>query len=182
MNSVFNFLPKLMIASVFFAVTITGYSQAKLDIKSLQKEAKGYFEIDEYANALPLYKKLDSLKPDDIDVLYHLGICNFYIPEYRKKSLSYFEKVRASNLVYKDLDYYLGCLYQLEHKFDLAILNFESFKKISDKKLDRIPVSEIDKHIKECNTGKTLMANPIQLKIENIIMHDLSKSFPALLS
>ena len=170
MNSVFNFLPKLIMASAFFAITFAGFSQANLDIKSLQKEAKGYFEIDEFANALPLYRKLDSLKPNDIEVQYRLGVCNFYIPGNRKKSLSYFEKVRSSNLVYKDLDYYLGCLYQLEHKFDLAILNFESFKKISDKKLDRIqiPVAEIDRHIKECNTGKTLMANPIQLKIENI--------------
>lgn len=170
MKSANNFLQKLALCSILFMFSVSAFSQANLDIKSLQKEALGYFEVDEFNNALPLYKKIDSLKPNDPETLYKLGICYFYAPNSRKKSLPYFEKVRATNLVYKDLDYYLGCIYQLEHKFDLAILSFESFKKIAEKKGNRvlISVAEIDKHIKECNTGKILMASPLQVKIDNM--------------
>ncbi|MBY0427458.1 MAG: hypothetical protein K2Q22_17615, partial [Cytophagales bacterium] len=161
---------KLVILNLFVFVSISLNAQAKVDIKSLQKEAKGYFDIEEFSNALPLYKKLDSLKPNDTDIQYHLGICYYFTPDNKKKSLPYFEKVRSNNLVYKDLDYYLGCIYQLEHKFDLAILSFESFKKLVEKKTNRLQISlqEIDKHIRECNTGKTLMANPLQVKIDNM--------------
>jgi len=170
MNPVHNFFRTLSICSILLSMTVIGYSQAKVDIKSLQKEAANYFDIDEFMNALPLYRKIDSLKPNDPETMYRLGICYFYAPNIRKKSLPYFEKVRANNLIYKDLDYYLGCIYQLEHKFDLAILSFESFKKIVDKKANRVQISiaEIDKHIKECNTGKILMASPLQVKIDNM--------------
>ena len=148
-----------------------GQTSAK-DIKKIEKEANGYFDIDEFADALPLLLKLDSLKPNDAQVLYKIGVSYFNSHD-QFDAFKYFERVRTMDF-HKDhhmLDYYLGLSYHLDNKFDDAIIALEKYKAefLSDKDYkSHLTVDDIERQIENCRYAKELVKKPVKVKVENL--------------
>src|SRR4051812_46883076 len=65
---------RLAILVSLFLFSFTGHAQ-KFSAKNSEKIAKEYFRVEEYAQALPLYLKLDSVKPNNPHIMGRVGIC-----------------------------------------------------------------------------------------------------------
>ncbi len=106
-------------------------------INSMQNE-KLWLKADktmgfgDYAGALKLYEKLYQLDSLNKEVNYKMGVCNFEIKANRSSSLKYFKKVTSKE--FPEVNFYLGKLYHLSRKFDLAIESFNQYKKYRGEK------------------------------------------------
>jgi len=77
----------------------------------------------QYQEAIFQFEEALKLKPDDADLFYYLGICNYKLKQYQA-ALNYFKKTReagASNEIY----YYLGACYYSLAEYTQAIRNLE---------------------------------------------------------
>jgi len=137
--------------------------------KVSESQAKEYFRAEEFAAALPLYKKLDSLKPDHGNIKARIGICYLHT-ESKFKALPYLEKAKELGYIKDHVDFYLGRAYHLDHQFDKAIDQYELSKKgLNIKKSEDLDkLKSIDRYIEMCISGKWLVTNPINVKIENL--------------
>lgn len=141
------------------------------EIKRLEKDANVHFDIDEYYLALSLYKKLDSIQPNNSFYNLRLGIC-YLQTQSRKKSLPYLQKVTDPNLIKNEYFYYLGRALHLNHEFTSAQSQYIKFRQSleSNKSLEKYcnPV-ELERFIKNCENAKLMVANPIpEFYIENL--------------
>jgi outer membrane protein OmpA-like peptidoglycan-associated protein/tetratricopeptide (TPR) repeat protein len=167
MYSIFS-IKRLIITLCLFLCALKINAQ-KISTKNIEKIAKEYFRAEEYTQALPLYLKLDSLKPDNSHINARLGICYLH-SEFRFNALPFLEKAKKSGYSRDHMDFYLGRAYHLGHQFDLAIQNYEqSLKHFNPKKEhDLQKIKAAQRAIEMCQAGKELMKNPIDVNIENI--------------
>jgi len=158
----FKFL-KLLVVFGFYV-----QAQDKLYYRNLRYQAREYYRLKEYRLALPLLLKVDSIKPNQKEILYKIGVSYFKIG-YKKESESFLK--RANALGYKDkyLDYYLGRVYHVNHEFDSAIFYLNKYKHHirNHKKLD-YSIEAVDRYIEMCEYGKKLVLKPVDVKIENL--------------
>ncbi|MBW8049993.1 MAG: OmpA family protein [Cytophagales bacterium] len=138
-------------------------------IKRLEKDAKEYFRIEEYHNALPLYLKLDSISPDNPEYNYRIGVCYLHSNN-EPFSLTYLQ--RAEKMNYKDekLNYRLGKALHFNHQFDAAIEAFHKYLRTlkSDDTGDRKLMEEVNRYIGQCHIGRKLLTKPLDIRIENL--------------
>jgi outer membrane protein OmpA-like peptidoglycan-associated protein len=152
---------------LFISLTfISVYTEAQnVKLKKLENEADGYFELEEYILALPLYEKLDSFNPGQGKYIYRIGVC-YYNSDHKIKCLPYF--LRCYELKYPEpnLDFLIARGFHLNHDFDEAIKYYINYKT----SLTAIDSSrqELDRLIAMCLTGKELVADSVELIIENI--------------
>ena len=139
------------------------------NVKKLQSEAKENFKMDEYADALPLYLKVDSLEPNNAEVNYRIGFCYIKLNQ-DAKAQPYFEKAKNLHFNSPNLDYNLGVAYHANHEFDKAIACFETYIKGLDKTnaSDQTEIKKANRYIEMCQNGKELMANPLKVEIQNL--------------
>jgi outer membrane protein OmpA-like peptidoglycan-associated protein len=160
-----------VILTCFVAIAAVEGQVVDKEIKKLEKEAYGYFDIGEHHNALPLLLKLDSLKPGVPLTNFKIGVC-FIESKNKKKSAPYFKKSAALEAELKEFTFYKAFSQHLNHEFDQAITGYLKCKKNleEDKNLQKIiSVAELDRLIANCNNGKHLVANPIpEFYIENL--------------
>lgn len=171
------FMKKYLTLSVviFLLSTLCDNVNAQMsskEIKNLENDALGHFEIEEYTEALPLLLKLDSIKPNDAQTLYKIGVSYFNSHD-QYDAFKFFERVRAMDF-HKDhhmLDYYLGLSLHLENKFDESIAAFEKYKSefLNDKDYkSHLTIEDIDREIETCKYAKELVKKPVKVKIENM--------------
>ncbi len=157
----------------FILCSVLAFGQiSEKDFKKLEKEANGYFIIDEFSNALPLYLKLDSIKPGNPNTNLQIGIC-YLKGKQKKNSLDYLIKALPIADVKKEVDFYLGKAYHYHHEFSKAQTHYLKFQKAydeGDKSLQKLVTnSDLKRYIKNCDHGKVLIANPIpEFYIENL--------------
>lgn len=149
-------------------ISLSSFAEDKLFYKNLRYQATELYRIDEYRLALPMLLKVDSLKPNQKDILYKIGV-SYYKIGYRKESENYLRK--ANDLGYKDkyILYYLGRAFHMNNEFDSAIVYLNKYKAHVKhyKKLDYTP-EMVDRYIEMCEYGKILVANPVEVTIENL--------------
>lgn len=150
-------------------------------LKKLDRIANNYFKVEEFASALPLYLKLDSLEKDNSLYLFRIGVC-YYNSHYKSKALPYFEKAKKTGIEDPEIDIYLARTNHYSHRFDEAISYYIKFK---NRKIDTTAIEEkeedtedirdihyaekhIDRYIQMCKTGKELMEDSLYLVIENL--------------
>lgn len=128
--------------------------------------AKQKYLGGQIVEALNLYKEVLTKNPNDAMVLHYVGLCQFTLKDY-DKALESFTKAKETN---KDVKYetmlYLGRIYQLKSKFDDALTNLLDYKSKASAK--EVEAEDVDVYIDQCNTAKTLMASPVDVKVENI--------------
>jgi outer membrane protein OmpA-like peptidoglycan-associated protein len=121
-----------------------------------------------YARALPFFEKANAFNPNNAGLNYMLGVC--YINGNRKfKSLEFFKKAHTLKAdIQPDILFYLGRGNQLLLKFDEAITHYENYKKTLDPKKQADVIAVTSKKIMECKNGKALVAEPVNVWIDNM--------------
>lgn len=168
MKSTLSLIKVFIFIILFFSYQDSTAQNKKL-LKSIEKEAILNYQVEEYKEALPLYLKLDSIKPDVPLVTARIGICYLHT-EFKWKALPYLEKAKAAGYNKDFIDYFIGHAYHLDHQFDKAIAAFELSKSQQDpkKEKDQERVKRLNRFIEMCNSGKELVKSPIDVKIENL--------------
>ncbi len=128
--------------------------------------AEQKFFAEDYRGALIIYNNILKGKQNDANVIYHIAECYFEMHQLKEaqenaeKAKGIDPKANVNNFLL------LGKLYQLAGKLDEALTEFTTFKT----QVDAIKAlnSGVDRYIGQINTAKNLMANPIDVKIENM--------------
>jgi outer membrane protein OmpA-like peptidoglycan-associated protein len=146
--------------SVFTFFSVFGQGST---IKKMESEADHNFRYDRNYEALQIYLKLDSLRPNNPKTIARIGIC--YLYHIKSRALPYLEKAKSLN--YKDdyLNYYLARAYHLDHQFDKAAAQYAASKGSLKSKLVK---QDVDLFIRNCADGKIIVRDSIQVKIENL--------------
>ncbi len=163
---------------LFFAFIQLSTAQFNASFKRLYDVADGYIYGENYIDALPYFKKLDSLAPNNANIQFNLGLC--YLKSYTEKSLaSKYLELASQNIstdYYGNFNeksapvftyYYLAKAYFYEQKFDLAIENYEKFRYYltpDDEELIR----DVNRQLAVTYNAKNLVANPIQIRTQNL--------------
>ncbi|MEA3451841.1 MAG: OmpA family protein, partial [Bacteroidota bacterium] len=134
-----------------------------------------------YERAIKYYLIAFQYNPNNPELNYKIGIC--YIKSVMGfESLEYLQKAfDTKNNVAYDIEYFLARAYHLNKKFNKAIEYYTKYK--SNVANDPMQIIDIDKKIKECQSGKVLVAKPIIVRIstpENINSSD--KDYASLIS
>lgn len=176
---------KIVITTLCFGILFNSYGQKNVEfikanfpdkkrelkaaVKNIKKGDKIY-KIGKglYNEAIELYLKANSFNPNNASLNYKIGTC--YLNTIQKnKAVTYFETAqKLDSTVAADVNYLLAQAYQLNMQFDNAITKYNEFRTSLSPAMLEVYNSDIDKRIKECETGKFLIANPIRTFIDNI--------------
>lgn len=161
----FIVLSLILLSLVSFAQNnLTGSMKRKAD------NADALFAVENYWEALPLYKEVADANPTNVKYNNRAGICYFY-SSHKTKCIPYFEAVTknwAKDTIY-EVYYYLGTAYQMENRFDDAIACFTILKNsINPEKNGNGAKSDVDHSIEMCNNGKNFVKYPSSVRIFNI--------------
>lgn len=161
---------------------ILGWSKktfAADDFKKLFYEAQGLMYDESYEFALPILLKLDSMQANNANILYQIGMCYYFSAVEFEKSVPYLElAVKSASMDYQEgfdketnaphWSYYLlGMAYNKNYQFDKAASTFAQYK-ISLNEADSLTLADIDHQIKIANSGKKLVAAPVNMEISNL--------------
>jgi outer membrane protein OmpA-like peptidoglycan-associated protein len=141
-------------------------NELKNAVFNLNEGDKLYFEETPfYQLALPFYEKAYTFNPDNADLNNKLGIC--YLNSNNKfKAYDFFAKAYKLNPnVDPMIHYNLGRGLHLNSEWDKAIAEYTLYiaTTTNDEK-----IKAAKKRIAECNNGKELVKNPVNVKIENL--------------
>jgi outer membrane protein OmpA-like peptidoglycan-associated protein len=189
-------MKKLLLTFILFAPLLT-YSQqnVEFDLKNFPGEKKAvrdalrfieagdsYYLAEDYVKylAIEYYLAAQAFNPNNAQLNFKIGICYLYSPN-KYRSLEYLKRAYQINpKIDEHIAFYLGEAYHLNHQFEDAIRFYTMYKSVQDKKIGFNP----DKRIQECNTGKTLVANPVRVVIENLgpVVNSRYREYAAVIS
>jgi hypothetical protein len=135
-----------------------------------------------YTSLIPVYIELFKQEPDNMNIAFKLGVCYLSSRSERAAAITYFNKaVTAVSADYKGSSdkekhapliawKFLGDAYHLDYQFDKAIDAYGKFINVmaDNKQTDKVLLSATNRKIEMCKTGKSLVANPVTVKIENL--------------
>lgn len=159
---------------------IYSYSQRDsiVHFKDLFTEAEYFFLDEEYASALPMYKKLFELDTANCNLAFRLGEC-YYHEKFFFQAINYLEiakqrmdkkykegSCKETNASYKTL-FLLAKSYQTIREYDKATRYYNDFINILDEK----NVYDYDiaySQLEACKRAREMVVNPVFVEIENI--------------
>lgn len=147
------------------------------DKKDEYKEAKGEFEkglklyqlgIYKFPEAIPFLEKAYDFNQNYSVLNYMLGNC-YLASIHKQKALPHFLKAYELNPnVDADINFKIGFAYHLKYDWENAVKHYEFYKKALNTKSQLSEIEFVMKKIEECKTGKTLMARPERVWIDNL--------------
>lgn len=165
--------------SIFILLIFTPlFAQSKAEIKELFSEAESYFLFEEYNEALPIYRDLLRLFPNNNKLNYRIGICYLNTPGQKELSINYLEKaITDINPKYKersiketgapmDAYFYLGNAYRVNNKLEKAIETYTYFKENLDEKVYEIHI--VEHEIRTCHNAIKLQKTPLYISYTNL--------------
>jgi len=153
-----------LIASASFAFNA---DDDELSIKNKAKAeiAKQKMYGGQYKAALAMFNEILLEQGSNGPVLYYAANCNYNLGDVNRAQ-ELLEKAKTASKPNPETFLLLGQIYQSTAKGDKALEEFNTFKtKASPKELKE---SHVDTYISQCNNAKTMMANPVDVKIENL--------------
>ena len=131
-------------------------------------------ETKALTQAVDMYKLAAEADPNNVEANYQAGVTYLQITD-KAKATQYLLRAYQLDSDYKfDMLYKIGQGYHYGYEFDNAI---EYYKKNIKQKLenntgysgaDKTPMSEVERRIEECNTGKRLMEDPVNYSVTNV--------------
>ncbi len=120
-----------------------------------------------YGLALPFLEHAQVFNPSNAILNLNIGICLIRTSR-QFESLDYFLKAKVLDAaVDPDLNYWLGNGYQLNSKWDEAISSYNSYLSVLDVKDAQLKQGTLKK-IKECESGKLLSNDTLNVEITNL--------------
>src|SRR4051812_8432806 len=112
---------KILVLLVVFLLVLDVISMAQATGGSTRRKADNadlLFSIENYWEALPLYKELADAEPTNVKYNNRAGICYFF-SSHKTKCIPYFEAAEKNwgKDTIPEIYYYLGTAYQMENKF-----------------------------------------------------------------
>lgn len=160
----------LFLLLVLIISNFEAFSQDKKDIRQTKNKAEEFYRIEEFHEALPLYLKLDSMSPNNGEYNFRIGVC--YLNSYDKtRALPFFERAVKMGYEEEHLNMYLGRSYHYSLYFDKAINYYQKYKvhlESEDPSIAEEELPKLNKFIEECENGRALIKNPMNVKIENL--------------
>ena len=150
----------------------------KGDFKTRYVQADNYMNEQNYEAALKIFLSLDSIVPNNANLLFNIGLCYLNIPYNKSKSVPYF--IRASKNVslaytgeYNETSapvfvyYYLGKAYHINYQIDKAVEYFQKFRGyLTETETDLL--KDVDRQIEMCYNAKKMFENSLDIKIDNL--------------
>ncbi len=157
----------------FLASTMQA-QQKTASASKLFNRAVSYSQKGDFNQAIPLFKKVASEEPENINVLYNLGYCYLNTTNGPDSAAVYFE--RAIDLLEEegyntdigiDLHLSLAKSKQLLYKYEDAISVYKKMLGFIDP--DQLDLKEvIDREVEVSNNGINFMKNPVKLEVHNL--------------
>jgi len=168
----------------FFAVFLVSAlfaSQAKAQQPSPEELAQTYLETAEeilketkvLTQALDMYKLAADADPNSVEANFKTGETYLQTTE-KAKATQFLLRAYQLDSDYKfDMLYKIGLAYQYGYEFDNALQYYKKYKQKLEsntgyKGADRTSMYEVERRMEECNTGKRLMADPVNYSITNV--------------
>lgn len=156
--------------TVFLTGTISAQKQNVLekgeDIAKMTLAQQSYYAGD-YPKAISIYKDILSGKPNDAEVIGHIGECYFAMNQMNEAQENLEKAKSVDEKAFEGTSLTLGKIYQMNGKLDEALTEFKFYKSlVGDGKTAK--ESDIDMYIAQVNTAKDLMANPVNVKVEDM--------------
>ncbi len=156
----------------------SGFSQVSKEFRNKYNLAINYISDENYQAALPLFLHLDTLTPGNPNLNFNIGLCYINSSLEKLKAIPFLEKANkkiSTNYVGEPEEksapifasYYLGRAYMLDNRIDNAIKLFEKFKHYLNNSNEDL-IKDADRQITMCNNAKKLIANPVEIKVENL--------------
>lgn len=144
-------------------LTGAAFAQTGSD-QELAKKGATLFSKGEYELAFDFYYKLKDKQPDNLQYSYRAGICSIYHGD-PETALSLLKAAYDKDPNLTDINFYLGRAYLLNNQFDDALTQFNlQIAKEPDEALKR----RLQQYITNCQTGKELVAKPVNVEITNL--------------
>ncbi len=125
--------------------------------------AAEYFKKGNYFKAMDEYKKCRKLDRANGEYNLKIGICYLETNIDKPKALEYLLISKKSDKQDKELDYYLGVAYAINHQMDDAIKALESYLESGGKNTELA-----EKRLKDCQYALKAMQNPARVQFENL--------------
>jgi hypothetical protein len=139
-------------------LSFTFRAQEPAEVNALKKEAKKYFDDEDYTKAYPLYSQLVANYAKDPELNYRLGVCMIFSEADKKKCLTYLNFASKNfESPPKELPFYLGKGYHINYLFDDALKHYTEFKNTASSSLQK--KMQVDREIAACTNGKRLLSN-----------------------
>ncbi|MDQ3110121.1 MAG: OmpA family protein [Bacteroidota bacterium] len=126
---------------------------------------------DGFRMALSEYLVANTFNPNSAVCNYRMAVCYYNISSQRLMGLKYIEKAIALNPnVDVMTQFYLGRMYHLHAQWDKAITAYRAYlvPLNSNPADNRDKISDMNRKIQECVTGKELQKNPQRVFIDNL--------------
>ncbi len=158
-------MKKFITSICFFAVLTNAMAlDAGDQVKMVLAKQKLY--AGQYIGALTIYKDVLQKNPDDAGVLYYIGYCQYELKKFDLATESLKKAVSINKDVKPETHLVLGKIYLADEKIDDALASFNTYKTAVSTKTGE--TEDVDVYISHCNNAKKYMANPINVKINNL--------------
>ncbi|MBN2682128.1 MAG: PD40 domain-containing protein [Bacteroidales bacterium] len=121
-----------------------------------------------FALAIPHYLKANTFNPNNALLNYKIGNC-YLLASIKENALEYFETAYSLNSkVMPDILLKIAAAHHYKLQFDKAIEFYGKYLESLSPSDFSSNETKIKKHISECETGKSLVANPVNVEIKNL--------------
>ena len=172
-------LPGFLFFLLLFSPEAPGQSLNKT-VKTIFNEAEGILLYNEdYEEALPLYRMLVDLVPDNHNYQYKVGICYLNIPGKVEKALHWLKRSNVDPVVeysysYKethppvDVLFYIGSAYHLLGQTDSAVIYYNEFLRATARyrNTEMFYNDFVRQQIKNCEHAKRMEKEPVRVRKE----------------
>lgn len=125
-----------------------------------------------FKKAVPFLEQAQAFNPNNDNLNFMLGFCNFCLNSQSDEALKYFQKSFAlsPNNNEPDLCYYLAWSEQIHLNWDEAIRHYNATLTYLNQhaKDNAYFIEDVNKKINECKVGKDLVANPVRTFVDNL--------------
>ncbi|HEX8517361.1 MAG TPA: tetratricopeptide repeat protein [Bacteroidia bacterium] len=165
-------MKKIILSSMLFALSLSISAQKQNVIEKSEDIAKmtlaqQSFYGGDFPKAIALYKDVLAGKPNDANVIGHIGEC-YYAMGQMSEAQENLEKAKSiDEKAFEETALILGKIYHVNGKLDEALTEFNFYKALvgDGKKAEQ---SEINTFISQVNMARESMAKPADVKVEGI--------------
>ncbi len=137
--------------------------------KAIKKGEKYYEEGGvEYEKALDKYLEASKYNDQVPELNYKIGIC-YFVSDRPAEAIDYLKKAaNQDEKVTRDVYFFLAKSLHENEQFEMAIEQYIKYKSTLSPKELKEEAEKIDKLIEQCKNSKELLANPLNVHIENM--------------
>ncbi|MES2761168.1 MAG: OmpA family protein [Bacteroidota bacterium] len=172
---------RIKLLLILLTGSLTGLLAQNKDFKTKFHMADTLYDAGNYYQALPIFLELYKEDTTNANICYLVGDCYLNGRTGKANAAKYLEKaVKSIDPKYKKskdernapiLAYkLLGDAYHIHSKFDKAITAYHAYQNEMriNNKTDKDNLKDAERKIDMCNTAKSLVGNPVRVKIENM--------------